>query len=62
MHKVITVDCVEIVYVNWVSPRCVQHSFNGRWLNDFYAYQRLSPVLVLSSGNLDRRDYSWNRL
>lgn len=54
---------VELVHLNLLSPRCLQKSINDRWLNDpIQGYQGLSPVLVLSSGNLDNRDYSWKRL
>lgn len=56
--------CVELVYLNLISSRCLQDSVNDRWLNDpdFCGYQGLSPVLALSARNLDNRDYSWNRL
>lgn len=55
--------CVELVHLNLLSPRCLQESANDRWLNDpIQGYQGLSPILVLSAGNLDNRDYHWNRL
>lgn len=54
---------VKVVCLNLVPSRCIQDSINDRWLNDpdFCGYQGLSPVLALSAGNLDNRDYSWNR-
>lgn len=56
--------CVELFYLNLVSSRCRQDSVNEKWMKDpdFCGCPGLSPVTALSSENIDKRDYSWNRL